>query len=209
MKLLVLSLSVPVLALAIVASSMQAPSGGQQKPADKKPAAEPSPQEMMAAMMKAGTPGAEHKALEPFVGTWSAKVTMWMDPSQPAQESSGTMVNSWVYDGRYLEHKFEGDMGGEKFAGTGLWGFDVAAGKYIGFWYDSMSTGLSNSTGTASADGKKFTMTSVMTDPMTGKPATGDEVITLDGPDKHTMEMFEDRGGKKVKTMEIVYTRKK
>jgi len=168
----------------------------------------PKFEEVMAAMTRAGTPGPQHKALEPFIGTFDAKVTMWMDPGTPPMESTGTMVNSWVYDGRYLEHKFEGDMGGEKFAGTGLWGFDVAAGKYIGFWYDSMSTGLSNSTGTASADGKKFTMTSVMTDPMTGKPTTGDEVITLEGTDKHKMEMYEDRGGKKVKTMEIVYTRK-
>lgn len=170
--------------------------------------AAPNSAEVMEAMTRAGTPGPEHKALEPFAGTFDAKLTMWMDPATPPMESTGTMVNTWIYDGRYLEQKFEGDMAGEKFAGTGLWGFDVAAGKYIGFWYDSMSTGLSTSTGATSADGKKFTMTSVMTDPMSGKPTGGDTVITLVDANKHTMEMFEDRDGKKVKTMEIVYTRK-
>ncbi len=200
MKLLVLT--IPVLALALVAFSLQKPGGGQ-KPA------EPNPQDMMAAMQRAGTPGAKHKALEPFVGTWSAKVSMYMDPAAPAMESSGTMVNSWIYDGRYLQHKFEGDMGGMKFEGSGLWGFDVAAGKYVGTWIDSMSTAISTSVGPDSKDGKTWTMASTNTDPVTGKASVGEEVITLDNPNQHTMSMFEDRGGKKVKTMEIVYTRKK
>ncbi len=200
MKLLVLT--IPVLALALTAFALQKPGGGQ-KPA------EPTPQDLMAAMQRAGTPGAKHKALEPFVGTWSAKVSMYMDPAAPAMESTGTMVNSWIYDGRYLQHKFEGDMGGMKFEGSGLWGFDVAAGKYVGIWIDSMSTGISNSVGPESKDGKTWTMAMTNTDPVTGKASVGEEVITLDNPNQHTMSMFEDRGGKKVKTMEIVYTRKK
>jgi hypothetical protein len=196
-----LLLPVALLALAIFGCSPT--DGGAVKAAEQ-----PSPQDMMAAMMRAGTPGAQHKALEPFAGTWDAKVTMWMDPAAPATESTGTMVNSWIYDGRYLEQKFVGDMGGMKFEGTGLWGFDVAAGKYVGTWFDSMSTAIMRSSGPAPKDGKTFSMVSVNTDPMTGKDATGDEVVTLDNANQHTMTMYEDRGGKKVKTMQIVYTRK-
>lgn len=169
---------------------------------------QPTPDEMMAAMTKAGTPTAEHKALQPFVGTWDAKVTMWMDPKAPPMESTGTMVNSWIYDGRYLEQKFVGDMGGMKFEGTGLWGFDVAAGKYVATWYDSMSTGIMRSWGPKSKDGKTFVTTAVNTDPMTGKEALGEEVVTLDSATQHTMTMYEMRGEQKVKTMQIVYTRK-
>ena len=169
---------------------------------------QPTPDQMMAAMMRAGTPGAEHKALQPFVGTWNAKLSMWMEPGAPPMESTGTMVNAWIYGGRYLEQKFEGDVGGEKFSGTGVWGFDVAAGKYVGTWHDSMSTAIMRSTGPASKDGKTFRMDSVNTDPMTGKDSWGEEVITLDGPNQHTMAMYENRGGEMVKTMEIVYTRK-
>lgn len=169
---------------------------------------EPTPDEMMAAMTRAGTPGAEHKALQPFAGSWNAKVIMWMDPKAPPMESTGTMVNTWVYGGRYLEQKFEGDMGGMKFEGTGLWGFDVAAGMYVGSWFDSMSTAVMRSSGPRSKDGKTFVAESVNTDPMTGKASIGKEVVKIDGPNQHTMTMFEDRGGQMVKTMEIVYTRK-
>jgi len=168
---------------------------------------QPTMAEVTAAMTHAGTPGAQHKALEPFVGTWSAKVSFWVDPHAPVMESTGTMVNSWKFGGHYLEQKFEGDMGGMPFEGSGLWGFDVAAGKYIGIWIDSMSTAIMHSSGPVPKDGKTFTSKSEMTDPMSGKAAYGEEVITLDSPTQHTMRMFEDRGGQKVKTMEIVYTR--
>jgi hypothetical protein len=199
--------ALPSLFLALTAFGCASTGGSAGSSAQE--SAPPKFEEVMAAMMRAGTPGPEHKALEPLVGTFDAKVTMWTDPGTPPMESTGAMVNTWIYDGRYLEQKFEGDMGGTKFGGTGLFGFDVAAGKYIGLWYDSMSTGISNSVGTASSDGKKFTLMSTMTDPMTGKPATSEEIFTVEGPDKHTMEIFEDRGGKKIKSMEIVYTRKK
>jgi Protein of unknown function (DUF1579) len=195
--------NLPPLFLALMTFACASTDGG-----DAKAAAAPTLEEVTAAMMKAGTPGAHHKALDPFVGSWTAKMTMWMDPGQPPMESTGSMVNSWMYDGRYLDQKFEGDFMGEPFHGTGMWGFDVAANQYIGFWYDSGSTSIANSTGPIPADGKTFTMHSVMTDPMSGKPATGDTVITLDGPNQHTMTMYEMRGGEKVKTMVIVYTRK-
>jgi len=175
---------------------------------DSKAAATPSMEEVTAAMMKAGTPGAHHKALDAFVGTWNAKLTMWMDPTQPPMESTGTMVNAWKYDGRYLDQKFEGDFMGQPFHGTGMWGFDVAAGKYVGFWYDSESTSLANFTGAIPKDGKTFVSTMTMTDPLTGQPSSGENVITIDSPTQHTMTMYENRGGKKMKTMTIVYTRK-
>jgi Protein of unknown function (DUF1579) len=200
MKLLVLC--IPVLAFGLAAFALQTPPGGKK-------GGEPSPQDTMAAMMRAGTPGEQHKALEPFVGMWNAKVSMWMDPASPVMESTGTMVNSWICGGHYMQHKFEGDFGGMKFEGGGLWGFDVAAGKYIGIWYDSMSTSVTSSVGPEPKDGKTFTMASTSTDPMTGKPSVGEEVVTLDNANQHTMTMYEDRGGKKVKTMQVVYTRAK
>jgi hypothetical protein len=170
---------------------------------------QPTMEEMFAAMERAGTPGAAHKKLEPFVGTWDAHVKMWPDPAAPAMESTGTMVNEWVFGGRFLKHKFTGDMGGQPFEGGGLWGYDVAAGKYVGVWVDSMSTGIMTSSGPDSADGKTFKSIGIATDPMTGRQTSSEEVITLDGPDQHTMRMFEQRGKDRVQTMEVVYTRAK
>lgn len=192
--------TISLLALLVAASSLGCASQGKHE--------QPTPQQMMEAMMRTGTPGAEHKALQPFVGSWNAKVSWWMDPKQPPSESSGTMINTWIYGGRYLEQKFVGDMSGERFEGSGLWGFDVAAGKYIGIWYDSMSTAMSRSVGPVSKDGKTFRMTAFNTDPVSGAESCGEEVVTLDNPNQHTMTMWEDRGGEKVMTMKIVYTRK-
>ena len=173
-----------------------------------KPAAAPTMEEMNEAMMRAATPGAQHKALDAFVGTWNAKLTIWMEPGQPPMETTGSMVNAWKYDGRYLDQQFEGDFMGMPFKGTAMWGFDVAAGKYIGFWYDSGSTGMATFSGPIPKDGKTFVSQMAMTDLVTGQPNSGESVVTIDSPTQHTMTMYENRGGQKTKTMTIVYTRK-
>lgn len=168
---------------------------------------EPSMEMMMAAMQHAGTPGPEHRALDAFVGTWSATVSYWWDPAAPAEVSSGSMTNSWILDGHHLEQRFTGNMGGAPFSGVGTWGFDVAAGEYYGTWQDSMSTALMISRGPRSKDGKTFELISTNTDPLTGKASRGEEQIVIESPNRHTMTMWETKGGKRVKTMEIVYER--
>jgi hypothetical protein len=171
------------------------------------PQPQPTPEQMQEAWIRAGTPGAEHRALDPFVGTWNATVSMWMAPDAPPDVSTGTMVNTWGFDGRFLEQRFSGSMGGMPFTGLATWGFDVAAGCYCSTWTDSMSTTISVSHGAPSKDGKTFELTGSHTDPVTGKPKTTEEVITITGPDRHTMEMFDSSSGKRVKAMEIVYER--
>lgn len=164
---------------------------------------------MMAAWAKAAEVTEHHKALEPFAGTFDAQLTMWMDPNMPPTVSTGTMTNSWILGGRFLEHSYEGEVMGEKFQGRGLWGFDVAANRYNGLWIDNMSTALSVSTGPLSEDGKTFHMKMTGTDPMTGEAKVTEELLVLESADRHRMEMFEVHDGQRVRTMEIVYTRKR
>lgn len=166
---------------------------------------EPSMDEMMAAWMKAGMPGEQHRALDPFVGNWNATVKMWMDPAAPPQESKGKMTSAWILGDRYLEQKYEGEFMGQPFTGLSIMGYDNAGEAYIGMWIDSMSTAMSISKGQLS--GKTFTFQATCTDPMTGQPSTCKETLVIDGPDKHTMAMYEQRGDEQVKTMEIVYER--
>lgn len=169
----------------------------------------PEMEAMMAAFEKAAAVTEHHKALEPFVGTFDAQLTMWMDPNMPPSVSAGTMKNTWILGGRFLEHNYEGEVMGEKFQGRGLWGFDVAANRYNGLWIDNMSTALSVSTGPLSEDGKTFHMKMTGTDPMTGEPKVTEELLVLESADRHRMEMFEVHGGERMRTMEIVYTRKR
>ncbi|HYH07492.1 MAG TPA: DUF1579 domain-containing protein [Thermoanaerobaculia bacterium] len=176
---------------------------------DKKAGAHAMDPAAMEAMAKAGQPGDAHKKLEPFVGTWDTKITMWMMPGTPPMTSTGTATHRWIMGGRYLEQAFKGSMVGMPFEGIGYTGYDNVKKQYWGTWMDSMSTGMMTSTG-SSADGKIFRFDATMADPVTGKDMPVEETITVVDADHHTMEMWmPGPDGKKFKTMEIAYSRKK
>src|ERR1041384_8127485 len=69
----------------------------EKKAPEKKAAAAPIDQKAaMEAMQKAATPGEAHKKLEAMIGTFDAKVKIWMDPSKPPEESTSTSESTWV-----------------------------------------------------------------------------------------------------------------
>jgi hypothetical protein len=183
---------------------------GDEKPKKAAKAAPMDEKAAMEAMMKAGTPGDAHKNLEPMVGTFDAKVKMWMDPSKPPEETVGKAENRWVLGNRYVQESFEGTAMGQPFSGMGFMGYDNITKKYTGTWVDSMSTATMNSTGKADATGKVLTLTAMMNDPVTGKLCKITEKVTVADNDHHMLEMWgPDPSGKNYKMMEINYTRKK
>lgn len=172
----------------------------------QKPAMDPA---MMEAMMRAGTPGEQHKKLEPFAGSWNTKVTFWMVPGSDPQTMEGTAESKVIFGGRYVEQRFTGSFMGMPFEGIGYTGYDNIKKQYFGTWMDNMSTCIMMSTGKA-VDDKTYTFTGMMPDPMTGKDTLVDEKITIVDNDHHTMEMWSPGpDGKMFKTMEMHYTRKK
>jgi hypothetical protein len=176
---------------------------------DPKPQAGPGQAEMEA-MMKAATPGDAHKKLGAMAGTFNADVKMWMQPGAPPAGGGGLSENTWALDGRWLEQHFTGNFMGMPFSGVGFTGYDNIKKKYVGTWMDTMTTSMMISSGTANADGKSYTFTSSMDDPMTGKSSPVKETITVVDNDHHTLEMWgPGPDGKMFKTMEIAYTRKK
>ncbi len=179
------------------------------KPDKPKIPGQPSEEEMMEAMIKAGTPGENHKLINTFAGTWSAAVKMWHGADSPAEESRGTATSKWIYGGRYLHEEFKGDFGGMPFEGSGLWGYDNVKKQFFSTWIDSMSTGLMVSTGKYDAASKTFTFTGSFPNPITGKDEKAREVVKIIDDNKHVFEMYgNDMGtGKEYKMMEIIYTR--
>jgi hypothetical protein len=176
---------------------------------DPKPQAGPGQAEMEA-MMKAATPGDAHKKLGAMAGTFNAEVKMWMQPGAPPAGGAGVAENSWALDGRWLEQHFTGNFMGMPFTGVGFTGYDNIKKKYVGTWMDTMTTAMMVSSGTANSDGKSFTFTSTMDDPMTGKSSPVKEIVTVVDGDHHTLEMWGAApDGKMFKMMEIAYTRKK
>jgi Protein of unknown function (DUF1579) len=182
----------------------------QEKPAAEKGKGAPPPdqQAAMEAMKRAAMPGDAHRKLEPLVGNFDVKVKMWMDPSKPPEESTGTSENKWVLGDRYVQMSYQGTFMGQPFSGIGYTGYDNTTKKYIGTWMDTASTAMMVSKG--SMNGKVLKTTSSMADPLTGKMMTLTDTLTIADNDHHTMEMWgPGPDGKNAKMMEIAYTRKK
>jgi hypothetical protein len=163
---------------------------------------------MMEKWVQVATPGAGHKWLEPVIGTWDAKITMWMAPGAPPQESTGTSENKWVLGGRFVEQRYEGTFMGQPFSGVGYTGYDNYKKKYVGTWMDTMGTMIMVSQGDAA--GQSLSMTSTIDDVIAAKPVNVKTEVKILGADHHVMEMWgPDPNGKQFKTMEIDYRRKK
>ncbi len=171
--------------------------------------------EMMAQMEKLGTPGDNHKLLNYMVGDWAYINKCWMDPSQPADESKGTMKCKSIYGGRYFvaEHRGtfkmpgpDGKMVERDFEGTAVCGYDNVKQAFVSTWIDNFSTGVYAFNGTYDAPSKTFTYGGEMIY-MPDMKCKVREVIKIVDKNTHVMEWYEDRGEGEVKTMEITYTR--
>ncbi len=93
-----------------VAVAVSLPAFAQDKDKEKKDDKQPNEADMMAMMMELAKPGPNHKLLAKNVGNWTYQVKMWMDPSAPAMESSGTSVTKEVMGGRYFITEHTGKM---------------------------------------------------------------------------------------------------
>jgi len=185
--------------------------------AEDKPA--PDMKAMMEMMEKMGSPNENHKLLDYFVGAWDYRMKMWMDPSAPPQESSGSVECKSVWGGRYFhtDHTGKMEMPGpdgkpvaREFIGAALNGYNNMKQRFFAAWIDNMSTGLTVLEGAYDATKKVFTYSGEMDCPMTPNvPMKVREVITITGPDQYLFEWHEQRDGKERRTMEITYTRRK
>ena len=188
-------------------------------PKDTKPASgKPSEAEMMAQMMEMGKPSEHHRILEGMVGTWTYKVKSWMTPdgSGPPMESTGKTVSKALMGGRYFtsEHsgKFEmpgpdGKMQSMDFNGISTEAYDNAKKKYVSTWIDNMSTGIMVMEGTFDPATKTLTYTGEY-EPLPGMKTKARQTIKIVNHVERVMEMYETRGDKEVKVMEITYSRR-
>jgi hypothetical protein len=113
-------------------------------------------------------------------------------------------------DGRYVQELDSGQMMGMPFSGMGIYGYDNVIGKYVSTWIDNMGTGIMHGQGTIDPSGKAIHWTSIMSDPVTGKPTVEHMVTTWSDDNHYTLEMYGTPPGakKEMKTMTIEYARK-
>ncbi len=194
----------PIAILCLLALVLAVPAVAQEEP---KAPAMGGPE--MEAMMKAMSPGEQHKHLARLAGDWTYTSKMWMDPSAPAMESGGTMHAEVMFGGRYVEHHWKGSFMNMPFEGRGTDAYDNVAKQYVSTWIDSMSTGIMYSTGTCDDAGKSCTQSGDYWDPMTGKKTTMRSTITWPDDNSFKMEMFgKGPNGQEMKMAEMMVKRK-
>lgn len=167
---------------------------------------------MMKNMIEYGTPGDMHKMLASWNGTWNGETTMWEYEGAAPQKSTGTAVNSMMYDGRYQSSTHKGNMMGMPFEGMSITGYDNATKKFVSTWIDTWSTGIMTMTGDWDASAKTLTMSGTFPDICRpGKMCSMKEVFKVIDDNTQKLEMYgpDSKTGKEFKMMEINMTRKK
>jgi hypothetical protein len=166
-------------------------------------------EEMMKAFKEFIAPGPQHKQLKTLVGEWKTTQKLWMAPGAPPVESPGTATFRMLMGGRYLLQTYSSEMPGiGKFHGRGTTAFDKVTKEYISTWIDSLSTGIMVSKGKATGE-NTVEMTGEITEPVTKAKVGYRTVMKFADADNYQMEMFEIRGDKERKLMEVVYKRVK
>ncbi len=163
---------------------------------------------MMEMYQKLATPGEPHKLFASLAGSWTTRTKEWMEPGKPPMESEGTAELKMLLGGRFLQQEFNGQMMGQPYTGIGIDAYDNLRKRYVATWMDSMSTGIFIMEGTASADGKTINLSGKHPEPGGGF-MTHRAIWKIIDSNNQTFDMYgAHHGGKEMKMMEIVYTRK-
>src|SRR5262249_39926120 len=129
---------------------------------------------------QAAKPGPEHKLLKKRVGTWTTTM------KAGDNEHKGTVTYKMELGGLWLTGSMDSDLGGgQKFSGRSMDTYDAKKKKYVGVWFDSMSTTPMTMEGDLSKDGKLTLVGDGVG--MDGKPAKWKSVSTM--PDDDTIDM--------------------
>jgi hypothetical protein len=88
------------------------------------------------------------------VGEWDAEIEVRPEPGAEPIRQHGVAVNRLIAGGRWLVVEYRAEGG---FEGHGVYGWDPAAGRYVGTWVDSMQPSIARSTGTWDSATKTMT----------------------------------------------------
>ena len=149
-------------------------------------------------------PGPEHDRLKEMVGTWDAIMDMG------GQKSKATATYKPICSGMWIASDFESELGGVPFQGHGMDGYDQLKKKFVGHWFDSMTSSPMAFEGDFDADHKVLTMTGTAPGP-DGKPQKFRSTTEMKGKNQMSFKMFMASGPavKEELSFTIEYTRRK
>jgi hypothetical protein len=147
-------------------------------------------------------PGPEHDELKTMVGDWDAVMDM------AGQKSKAKASYKSICGGMWIASDFEGDLGGIKFQGHGLDGYDQQKKKYVGVWVDSMSSAPLHMEGDYDEQKKLLVMTGESRGP-DGQPQKFKATTATKDKDHFTFKMYMIADGQEQLAFTIEYTRRK
>ncbi len=153
-------------------------------------------------------PQKEHEWLHQLVGEWDAEGECVMDPSQSPVKFKGTesgrkIGGFWVL----LENK--GEVMGAPFTGILSLGYDPGKKKYVGTWFDSMTSYLWQYAGSVDPSGKILTLETEGPCPQQpGKLSKFKEVLEIKGRDHKLFTSSIEKDGKWTTMMTVHYRRR-
>jgi len=153
------------------------------------------------------TPGEVHKMLAKANGKWDAAISFYYNPDSPSVNKT-VCENKMILGGRYQQATYKGMIDGMPFEGINTLAFDNARKIYLSTWIDNMGTGMMLMEGNYEAATKTMLFKGKATDVSTGKDIAVREIFKFVDENTQTMEMFETKNGKEMKTMSILLKRK-
>ena len=170
--------------------------------------APPSPADLLKVLAKAGTPGPEHKKLEPFVGDWTITAKLWTDPSKPPAQATGTAQRKWIMGGRFVQETVQIECNGKTFEGMGLIGYYSAQKKFTAVKVCGLCGTISHGLATCNSSGTKFECVKEECCPLSGQKIKGRDEVLIESNDRIVVNVYKTIDRKELKVMEIVSTRK-
>jgi hypothetical protein len=155
------------------------------------------------------TPGEMHKMMDKWNGNWDADATFWA-PGKPEMKSKSSVSNKMLFDGRYQETTFSGDMMGMPFLGKSTTAYDNHKKQFKTTWIDNMGSGMMVMEGPWDETSQTMNLKGKTMDPETGYEMDARETFKIIDDNTQEMEMFLMMpDGKEFKMMNIRFTRKK
>jgi len=148
-------------------------------------------------------PAAEMKDLRALVGTWNTEETFEQTPMMPAGTATGTNTVRLGPGGFtvLMEERSKGSLGA--FSGHGVLTWDPNEKAYKTYWSDSMTPGVTISTG--HKEGENIVYTSEVM--MGGKKMSIRDVVSDRTPTSYTLTEFMNDGSGEKKSMTIKFTK--
>jgi hypothetical protein len=148
-------------------------------------------------------PGPEHEKLKQLEGNWKAVMEL------AGHTSEGKVTYKSICGGMWVSSDFEGDVGGMKFEGHGLDGYDTNKKKFVSVWVDSMGSAPLFMEGDVDPTSKLLVLTGEGPGP-DGKPQKVKSTVTTGDKDHFTFKMYlVQPDGSDQQMMTIDYTRQK